>query len=819
MYTRLLEHDACRYSGLACVTLREINGNSLIFDGCVETSLKRQQYVYRSILQTERLCSLQIDILREDIFRVRYAEGNSVPTNDTPMVVGRFDAAPFTLIENEREYAVSTGPYKLIISKSPYSLVVYDAQGVRKFAASMGEANEFRVLDAFNIGLVRNAPEGPAEFFPPHTQHEREAVNRPGEDITLAVESFELAPDEHLYGFGEHFTGLDKKYQTIDLFTQEAFGPCSSRMYKPVPFFVSSRGYGVYVNTHCPLTVWAGSMSNLRTVVAVEDDFVDYYVMLGATMKQAIREYLDVTGQCSLPPKWSFGFWLSRWSYKSEAEAREAVTEMRRRKLPFDVLHHDSYTYETDWHSDFKFSSSRYPDVTGYMRFLKENGVHASLWQMPNIASTNELYAEAFEKGYFPTKDSGPYQHVFRHADGTPVFSYRPDQTETVISTLDMTNPEAVAWWQGKIRSVLGQGVSAIKTDFGEYGPTGCVYANGMPGRKAHNLYPLLYMKAVYEVTKEFTDQPIFWGRSTWAGCQRYPTYWGGDNSGTFEQLVPQLTGGLSFMMSGFPFWSQDIAGYNTEIADLELYVRWFQIGLFMPHARIHGVGLREPFRFCPDVEDSVRKALNLRYRLIPYIYSSAWESVRDGVPLMRPLPLEFEGDRNVSGIQDEFMFGHGLLAAPVMNSGGRRRVYLPEGVWHDFWANERFSGGRWVGTESEIDRFPLYLRQGAIIPMGPVMQFVGEIPVDPITLLVCPGEDSDFTYYDDADSFDIHLRGHCLTLSGVAAGHTVEVLLADEGVVASAQANGVPVLPERQCGFTLIRLGNIQGNLRLEWE
>lgn len=761
MYTRIIEHPGCKHNSVDEIRLRKRSGKSILFDAFGDIRVKGLDSSgydmdnEKETINSISVKTLQIDIERNNIFRIRFSESLEIPDNNTPMLIPEFFQADtaYDFIELEEAFHIKTKDYLIKISKKPYSLSIFDKNENKKLSASIGEANNFKPMDSYNIGVVRGGGKLKLPFFPVSQKNVQPNINN---NIPIAVESFELKTDEHIYGFGENFTGLSKKYQTIDLWTQDALGPTSQRTYKPVPFFVSSRGYGIYINSHAPITAWIGSLSNIRTVIAVENNFVDYFMILGENMKEVISAYTDITGPCSLPPKWSFGFWLSKFTYHSDAETTEIVKEMRARKLPFDVLHLDTHWFEKDWICDLEFSKINFPNVESYLKRMKENGVHISLWQMPYLQSENNLYKEATEKGFFPTKNGKPAFH------------------ENTIGVLDVSNPNMIEWWKEKFRKLFSMGVSVIKTDFGEGALTECAYFNGMEGRAFHNLYPFLYVKAIFEVAAEFSDQPFIWGRSAWAGSQRFPLFWGGDNSGYFEQIIPQLTGGLSLMMSGFPFWSQDIGGFNSNVTDIELYIRWFQLGLFMSHPRLHGLGEREPFRFGKEVESQIQILLNLRYSLIPYIYSCAYESVKSGVPFIRTLPLEFENDPNLMNIADQFMFGPSLMVAPIVESGGKRKLYFPKGEWIDFFTNEIVKGEQWIKGQWDINHFPLYAKSGSIIVMGPEMQYVGEKSCDPLSIHLYTGCETQFEYFDDHESFIIELMKQGLKISYIKAHNLV---------------------------------------------
>jgi alpha-D-xyloside xylohydrolase len=340
-----------------------------------------------------------------------------------------------------------------------------------------------------------------------------------------------------------------------------------------------------------------------------------------------------------------------------------------------------------------------------------------------------------------------------------------------VVGIVDYTNPKAVKVHQAAFRRLFRLGAKVIKTDFGEAAPLDGVYHDGTPGHRMHNLYPLLYNKAVSEVTQEETGDGVVWARSAWAGSQRYPIHWGGDNSPNWANMIPQIEGGLSFGLSGFQFWSQDIGGFCGTTNDL-LLIRWMQMGMFISHSRIHGFGDRELYKFSPEVVRICREYIRLRYRLMPYIYGMAARCVEQSLPMMRALVLEYPDDPTTWNLGDQFLFGDSLLVAPICDPSGRRRVYLPAGEWTDWWTRKRIPGGRWIDVTADLDTLPLYVREGAVIPMGPVLPYVDAEPTRELTLLVAPFE------ADGETRFRVPLNGRWIPVTYTAARgrHTVTV-------------------------------------------
>jgi len=581
------------------------------------------------------------------------------------------------------------------------------------------------------------------------------------DDSPIGTECFDLSPHEAIYGFGERFTRLNKVGQTIDLIMDEAYGTTSTRSYKNIPFFLSTKGYGVFFNHSSPITCWVGSKSVVNTQIAVEDKFLDYYVITG-DIKEILSQYTDITGKGVVPPKWSFGYWQSKISYKSAEEVLEIANKLREAEIPCDVIHLDTHWFKEDWYCDLEFDKERFPDPEKFLDDLKQLGFKVCLWQLPYIPERNKLFEELKAvEGFVKTKDGNIYD---TKRCLTPGF-------QGIVGCIDFTNPKAIEIYKKWIRGLLKLGVKAIKTDFGENAPLEGVYHDGTPGHQMRNLYPLLYNKVVAEVTKEVTGDICIWSRSAWAGNQRYPVHWGGDSSVNWENMTPQIEGGLSFGLSGFQFWSQDIGGFLGATKG-DILIRWMQVGLFHSHSRIHGSGKREIYKFKSEVQRICSNYIQLRYQLLPYIYGSAYDCVEKSLPMTRALVIEYQNDPNTWNIGNEFMFGNSLLVAPIMDNTNKRAIYLPMGLWTDWWTCERIHGGKWINIETDIETLPLYIREGGIVPMGPIMNYVDEIKTEEIEVKIAKFEG------DGKTSFVVPVNGERILIEYTASNgkHIVNI-------------------------------------------
>ena len=524
---------------------------------------------------------------------------------------------------------------------------------------------------------------------------------------------FSLAPGERIYGCGESFTSLNKVGQKVHLSVTDPQGPETDGQYKPVPFFFSNRGYGVFMHTSAPVTCDFGSSYIGADRLFMGDEQLDLFVFFGDP-KDILYEYTEITGKSPMLPLWSFGTWMSRITYFSQKEGLEIARQLRAHRIPSDVIHFDTGWFGTDWQCDYEFAKDRFEDPVKMLRQLSKDGFHTCLWQLPYFTPQNRFFPEIVEKGI----------HVRNATGGMPV--------EDAI--LDFSNPETVAWYQSKIEGLMKQGVSTIKCDFGEAAPYNGFYHSGKGGLYEHNLYPLRYNKALWEVVERcHPGEGIIWARSAWAGSQRYALHWGGDAATTNIGLLGDLRGGLSFGLSGFSFWSHDMGGFVTASPE-DIYRRWLPFGFLSSHTRAHGAPPTEPWLISESFTDAFRACAEMKYKLMPYVYAQAKDCSERGLPMVRALLVEFPDDKGAWLVEDEYMFGSQMLVAPLMESGNSRDVYLPQGKWIDYQTGKVYDGGYQTIEAGSIPAVIL-VRDGSLIPHAPLAQSTDQIDWSAIEL------------------------------------------------------------------------------------
>lgn len=552
-----------------------------------------------------------------------------------------------------------------------------------------------------NVGYMRYN-RGYATKYP-----EEEYMAETGEPYML--NELLLTAGTNVYGLGERFTAFVKNGQQIDCWNEDG-GTASQISYKNIPFYITNRGYGVFVDHTSNVSFEVASEKVEYVGFSVKGEELRYYVIGGDDMKEIIRNYTDMTGKPALLPAWSFGLWLST-SFTTdydEKTATEFIEGMEKRNLPLEVFHFDCFWMKALHWCDFEWNNKIFPEPAEMLKRYKERGLKICVWINPYIAQNSTLFAEGKEKGYFLLRKDG--------------FGIKQvDNWQPGMAIVDFTNPEAVKWYQSKLKILLDMGVDCFKTDFGERIPIDVEYHDESNPWGMHNYYTFLYNRAVFELLKRERGEKdaVVFARSATAGGQQFPVHWGGDCTGTFESMAESLRGGLSLTLSGFSYWSHDIGGFE-EAANPTVYKRWLQFGILSTHSRLHGSkSYRVPWTFDEEAVEVCRKFTKLKLRLMPYIYEAAVRSNKLGIPVMRPMIMEFEKDPAVRYLDQQYMLGEQILVAPIFNEEGIGEYYLPKGRWTHLLSGEEKEGGRWYTEVYGFDSLPLFVRENTLLPIG----------------------------------------------------------------------------------------------------
>ena len=688
---------------------------------------------------------LKLEFISARCVRIRMLTTPIVPADneqDDPMFCDQFKRRlhmpwPCTA-RNGNTIAYKTKYGTLELQRYPFRIVLKDAKG-----KVLTQTRHLIDNDSTQVKLL------PFNFI------------KRGSDNSRSVNPvFLLSPGERIYGCGESFTSLNKVGQKVHLSVTDPQGPETDGMYKPVPFYFSNRGYGIFMHTSAPVTADFGQSYIGAQRLFMADEQIDLFVFFGSP-KDILDEYTNITGKSPMLPLWSFGTWMSRITYFSQEEGLDIARQLRKHKIPSDVIHFDTGWFGVDWQCDYEFARDRFPDPVGMLKQLKNDGFHTCLWQLPYFTPKNRFFPEIIEKGL----------HV-RNADGGMPYE---------DAVLDFTNPQTVKWYQGKILGLLKQGVSTIKCDFGEAAPYNGFYHNGRGGLYEHNLYPLRYNKALFEVIDSFAkaaplsspegdtnvlqqsnEAPsgavggasgIIWARSAWAGSQRYALHWGGDAATNNIGMLGDLRGGLSFGLSGFSFWSHDMGGFVTASPE-DIYRRWLPFGFLSSHTRAHGAPPTEPWLISESFTKAFRQAAEMKYKLMPYVYAQAKDCTLRGLPMVRALLVEFPDDPGAWLIEDEYMFGSQILVAPLMESGTERTVYLPSAPsslnaplgsaaslceepstkWIDYQTGKVYDSG-WQTIQAGPIPAIILVRDGSVIPHVPLAQRTDQIQWDKLEM------------------------------------------------------------------------------------
>ncbi|BCZ45104.1 alpha-xylosidase [Clostridium gelidum] len=584
--------------------------------------------------------------------------------------------------DNEKDVLFKSGNLKMVINKELWAMSFY--KGDKKITSSMFKS----------LAYVK-------------TSEERTFMHVSDDDVFMK-EELQLSVGELVYGLGERFTPLVKNGQSIDIWNEDG-GTSTEQSYKNIPFYMTNKGYGVFVNHAEKVSFEVGSEKVSKVQFSVPGECLDYFIISGESMKEVIENYTSLTGKPALLPAWSFGLWLttSFTTNYDEKTVTEFVDGMAERDIPLRVFHFDCFWMKDFNWCNFEWDTRVFPDPKGMLKRLKEKGLKICVWINPYIGQESKLFDEGMENGYLLKKPNGDV--------------WQWDMWQPAMGIVDFTNPDACTWYSNKLKELIEMGVDCFKTDFGERIPTEVAYFDGSDPYKMHNYYTQIYNKVVFDTIKENIGEKeaVLFARSATAGGQQFPVHWGGDCEANYESMGESLRGGLSLCMSGFGFWSHDIGGFEST-ATADLYKRWVAFGLLSSHSRLHGSSsYRVPWLYDEEACDVVRFFTKLKCSIMPYLYNISSNASKKGIPVMRAMVLEFQDDPACSYLDKQYMLGDSILVAPIFNEDGEASYYLPEGNWTNFISGKKYNGGRWIKEAHSYLSVPMMIKENSLIATG----------------------------------------------------------------------------------------------------
>lgn len=647
---------------------------------------------------------LRLEIYRTNIIHIKYTPDVSMPQRKSLIVIKKPSPTRWDLKKVGSKLIMRTDEVEVHVDLDTKAISFYNSSGELVLKEGRRRARDIEVA---------------------------------GERAFQIEQEFIISSNEGLYGLGQHPGIFNYKGHTITLIQRN--------WDVAIPFLISSKGYGILWDNYSMTRVSSFKDDESEKLIWWSEvaDAIDYYFIYGPKLDDVIASYRWLTGEAPLLPKWAYGYWQSKERYASQDEIVEVVKRFRERGIPIDVIVQDwKYWGRHGWNA-FKFDEKYYPDPAKMVADLHSLNVRLMISIWPIFDSQTEVFREMSKRGYIcpGTLCYDPFN------EGARALYWEYIKKAFFSIGVD-------GWWLDATEPETGVGWSSFYTPFHD-----TKTAMG-PGARYLNAYSLMTTKAVYEgQRKDSNKRVVILTRSAFAGQQRYAAItWSGDICHDWGVLREQIPASLNFCLSGLPYWTMDIGGFfsgNPESESYkEIFVRWFQWGVFCPIFRVHGTTYaKEPWRFGKKVEEILVKYIHLRYRLLPYIYSIAWKVTSEGFTMMRALIMDFNHDSNVINIDDQYMFGPFIMVSPVtLPRATHRRVYLPKtfGGWYDFWTGKRFEGGQSIEAPAPLDRIPLHVKAGAIIPMGPYLQYVDEKPADPIELRIYRGADGNFEIYED---------------------------------------------------------------------
>lgn len=628
--------------------------------------------------------TMEITSPAPDIFRVRTYHFKGAVVETPAFDLELTEELPLEVEDDEEKIKITSGSMSLVITKKTWSMTYM--RGNEVITKSAGK----------DLALMKMNFKG-------YTYDKGD-----GED-TYIRQMLSLSVGELVYGMGERFTPFVKNGQSVDIWNEDG-GTSTEQSYKNIPFYITNKGYGVLVNHPERVSFEVATEMVTRTEFSVKGSYLDYFLINGPTMKEVLTRYTDLTGKPSLPAPWTFGLWLSTsfTTNYDEETVMSFVDGMLNRGIPLRTFHFDCFWMKEFHWSDFLWDSRVFPDPAGMLKRIKAKGLNICVWINPYIGQESYLFDEGMKNGYLIKRTNGQV--------------WQWDAWQPGMAIVDFTNPAACKWFQDKLEVLLDMGVDCFKTDFGERIPTENVaFFDGSDPVKMHNLYTYLYNKCVFDLLerKRGKGQAVLFARSATVGGQKFPVHWGGDCWSDYESMEESLHGGLSLLMSGFGFWAHDIGGFeSTSTADV--YKRWVAFGLLSSHSRLHGSSsYRVPWVYDEEAVDVVRFFTRLKASLMPYLYKTAIDTSRSGVPTMRSMVLEYTEDKTCHYVDKQYMLGDNLLVAPIFNDQSIAEYYLPKGTWTDFFTGEEKEGAGWITEKHGYLSIPLMVKENSIVVMG----------------------------------------------------------------------------------------------------
>ncbi|HHU62253.1 MAG TPA: alpha-xylosidase [Natronincola sp.] len=628
------------------------------------------------------ILTIEISTPHEEMIRVKTYHYKGV-VSKAPQFELNLQDNPLDYTSTEDEIVVRSGTLRLVINKKNWSMNYYRGEELITYHGGR------------DLGYVK-------------TDWKGFAYDKPTNENSFMQGHLNFSVGELVYGMGERFTPFVKNGQVVELWNEDG-GTSTYQSYKNIPFYITNKGYGVFINNPDKVSLEVGSEHVNKVNFTVPGQELDFFFINGPEMKDVLERYTDLTGKPALPKAWTYGLWLSTSFTTSydEDTVFSFINGMLERDIPLEVFHFDCF-WMKDFHwSDFTWDERVFSDPEKMLKRIKDLGIKICVWINPYIAQESSLFDEGMEHGYFIKRENGDV--------------WQWDLWQPGMAIVDFTNPEACKWYRGKLERLLDMGVDCFKTDFGERIPTDVVYHNGADPNKMHNFYTYLFNKEVYELLQEKRgkDDAILFARSATAGGQKFPVHWGGDCWSNYESMAESLRGGLSLTMSGFGYWSHDIGGFES-MSSADVYKRWCAFGLLSSHSRLHGsTSYRVPWLYDDEAVDVLRSFTKLKATLMPYIYSISMEASEKGIPTMRSMVLEFTEDKNTHYLDRQYMFGDALLVAPIFNEMGKAEYYLPVGNWTNFFTQEDMPGNQWYDEIHDYFSVPLMVRENTILPIG----------------------------------------------------------------------------------------------------